>query len=87
MCYIGLVKRAVIRLPSEVLGRLDQLAEQLNAACPGRRFSRAAVARILLTRGLCGVDVEGGVEGGRIGGILLEGEMEGKPRARGRRSR
>jgi hypothetical protein len=79
VCYPAVVKRAVIRLPSEILGRLDQLAEQLNSACPGRRFSRASVARILLTMGFCRLDMEGG----RVGSIILEGE----PRARGRRPR
>ena len=77
MCYAGFVKRAVIRLPNEILGRLDQLAEQLNAACPGRRFSRAAVARILLTTGLCLADVEAAGFGKAV--------LEGGSRAGGRR--
>jgi hypothetical protein len=45
------VKRAVIRLPSEIVDRLDQLAEELTASVPGKRFSRASVVRVLLSRG------------------------------------
>lgn len=77
MWYTGRVKRAVIRLPSELLSRLDQLADRLNAACPGRKFSRASVARIVLTTGLGLLDEEGVATGSMI--------IEGEPRGRGRR--
>jgi predicted transcriptional regulator len=46
------VKRAVIRLPSEIVDRLDQLAEELNTAFPGKRFSRSSVVRLVLSRGV-----------------------------------
>jgi len=46
------VKRAVIRLPSEVVDRLDRLAEELRAAHPKESFSRASVVRALIFSGL-----------------------------------
>ncbi|MEP7121478.1 MAG: hypothetical protein ABJE95_11230 [Byssovorax sp.] len=45
------MKRAVIRLPTEIVDRLDQLAEELSASLPGKHFSRASVVRVLLSRG------------------------------------
>jgi hypothetical protein len=46
------VKRAVIRLPREVVDRLDRLAEELRVAHPGESYSRASVVRALLACGL-----------------------------------
>jgi hypothetical protein len=46
------VKRAVIRLPSEVVDRLDRLAEELRVAHPGASYSRASVVRALISSGL-----------------------------------
>jgi predicted DNA-binding protein len=46
------VKRAVIRLPSEVVDRLDRLAEELRAAHPEQSYSRASVVRALISSGL-----------------------------------
>lgn len=45
------MKRAVIRLPSEIVERLDLLASELSASMPGKKFSRASVVRVLLARG------------------------------------
>lgn len=45
------MKRAIIRLPSEIVDRLDQLAQELNSSFPGKRFSRASVVRVVLSRG------------------------------------
>ena len=42
------MKRAVIRLPSEVVDRLDRLTEALRAAHPDERYSRASVVRALI---------------------------------------
>ncbi len=47
-----LVKRAVIRLPSEIVDRLDRLAEELRAAHPDESYSRASVVRALISSGL-----------------------------------
>jgi hypothetical protein len=71
------VKRAVIRLPSQVVDRLDQLAAELSAQSPGRRFSRAAVVRILLAKGFGAVEADRD----RLGGAL-----EGEPIPRGRKA-
>jgi hypothetical protein len=46
------VKRAVIRLPIEVVDRLDRLAVELRAAHPGELYSRASVMRALISSGL-----------------------------------
>jgi hypothetical protein len=46
------VKRAVIRLPSEVVDRLDRLAEELRLLHPDESYSRASVARALISGGL-----------------------------------
>lgn len=42
----------VVRIPSTLLGRLDAYAERLAAEMPGARWSRANVARMLLTKAL-----------------------------------
>jgi len=54
------VKRAVIRLPSEVLVRLDRLARKIQAAHPTRAVSRAAVVRALLASALDVAEADGG---------------------------
>jgi len=46
------VKRAVIRLPSEVVDRLDRLAKELRLANPEESYSRASVVRALISSGL-----------------------------------
>ena len=46
------MKRAVIRLPSEVVARLDRLAEELRVAHPDESYSRASVVRALISSGL-----------------------------------
>jgi predicted transcriptional regulator len=46
------MKRAVIRLPSEVVDRLDRLAAELRAAHPEESYSRASVVRALISSGL-----------------------------------
>ena len=46
------MKRAVIRLPSEVVDRLDRLAEELRVAHPEESYSRASVVRALISSGL-----------------------------------
>jgi predicted transcriptional regulator len=46
------MKRAVIRLPSEVVDRLDRLAEELRVAHPDESYSRASVVRALISSGL-----------------------------------
>ena len=52
------MKRAVIRLPSEVVERLDRLAAELHAADPALRLSRAAVVRALLATGLRALEAD-----------------------------
>jgi len=69
MRYAQRVKRAVIHLPLELLARLDHLVARLRAARPGRRFSRAGVARALLSTGLGVVESEGA----RFGGVVVAG--------------
>ena len=53
------VKRAVVRLPPEMVHRLDQLAARFRAANPGRSCSRAAVVRALLAGELAVVEQHG----------------------------
>jgi hypothetical protein len=59
------MKRAVVRLPSEIIERLDRLAARLRAAHPGggrgrggggRSCSRANVVRVLLAGELDAVE-------------------------------
>jgi hypothetical protein len=78
MWYVLGMKRAVIRLPSEIVDRLDLLAEELNAAVPGKKFSRASVVRVLLARGF------GAVAADRE---QLGGHLAGEPVKRGRKAR
>ena len=53
------VKRAVVRLPPEIVHRLDQLAARFRAAHPGRSCSRAAVVRALIAGELAVVEQGG----------------------------
>ena len=71
------VKRAVIRLPGDVVDRLDQLAEELNADAAAPRFSRSAIVRALLVRGLRAIEADGGTLRGALG----------EPARRGRKPR
>lgn len=75
---LACVKRAVIRLPGDVVDRLDQLAEELSAAAPGQRFSRSSVVRVLLVRGLRAIEADGGV---------LHAGVAGEPARRGRKAK
>ena len=72
------MKRAVIRFPSEIVDRLDQLAVELSASMPGRKFSRASVVRVLLSRGfgVLAADPE-----------QLTNALGGEPLKRGRKAR
>ncbi len=72
------MKRAVIRLPSEIVDRLDHLAGELSAAMPGKKFSRASVVRVLLSRGfgVLAADPE-----------QLTSALGGEPMKRGRKAR
>ena len=72
------MKRAVIRLPSEIVDRLDRLAEELTASVPGKKFSRASVVRVLLARSF------GAVAADRE---QLDGDLAGEPVKRGRKAR
>lgn len=72
------MKRAVIRLPSEIVHRLDQLAEELSVSMPGKKFSRASVVRVLLTRGFGVLAADPG---------HLTSALEGEPLKRGRKAR
>ncbi len=72
------MKRAVIHLPSEIVDRLDQLAEELTASVPGKKFSRASVVRVLLSRGF------GVIAANRD---QLTSDLEGEPLRRGRKAR
>jgi hypothetical protein len=72
------VKRAIIRLPSEFVDRLDRLAEELTASSPGKKFSRASVVRVLLARGFGAIAADH---------RQLSGDLEGEPVKRGRKAR
>lgn len=72
------MKRAVIRLPSEFVDRLDQLASELSASMPGKKFSRASVVRVLLSRGFGALAADPDE---------LTSALGGEPRKPGRRAR
>jgi hypothetical protein len=72
------VKRAVIRLPSEIVDRLDQLAGELSASMPGKKFSRASVVRVLLSRGFGALEADPDE---------LTSALGGEPLKRGRKAR
>jgi hypothetical protein len=73
------MKRAVIRLPNHIVDRLDQLAEELTAAVPGKKFSRASVVRLLLNRGFGAVAADRAEQ--------IDGDLAGEPVKRGRKAR
>ena len=52
------MKRAVIRMQSEVVDGLDRLARELRAAHPGQSYSRASVVRALISSGLALAEAE-----------------------------
>jgi hypothetical protein len=60
------VKRAVIRLPSEVVDRLDRLAEEMRVAHPDESYSRASVVRALISSGLSLVEGQDERHGERL---------------------
>jgi hypothetical protein len=62
-----LVKRAVIRLPREVVDRLDHLTEEMRVAHPDESYSRASVVRALISSGLALLVGESPAAGG-VGG-------------------
>jgi hypothetical protein len=53
------MKRAVVRLASDQITRLDTLAHRLRVAHPGRSCSRAAVVRAIVARELASVEQDG----------------------------
>jgi hypothetical protein len=50
------MNRAVVRLPPEVIARLDALAVRLRGANPGRSCSRAALVRALVREDLAVIE-------------------------------
>jgi hypothetical protein len=85
------VKRAVIRLPREVVDRLDHLTEEMRVAHPDESYSRASVVRALISSGLAllaspsangsgGTGGEGG-DGGEAGEARNERLLEVARRA------
>jgi hypothetical protein len=42
----------VVRLPGNLVARVDAFAERMRAELPGTRFARAEAVRVLLTRAL-----------------------------------
>ncbi len=69
LCYLGIVvtrkpslsndSQLVVRLPTALVGRVDQFAEYMRAELPGTRFARAEAVRVLLTRALDQVSAKG----------------------------
>jgi predicted DNA-binding protein len=53
------MKRTVVRLPPELVERLDHLSARVRAAKPGRSCSRSQLVRILITPELAAVEPEG----------------------------
>ncbi|MFT3764392.1 MAG: hypothetical protein QM820_02560 [Minicystis sp.] len=53
------MKRAVVRLPSEVVERLDLLVQKLRARHPARSVSRAGVVRALIAGALDAAEADG----------------------------
>lgn len=49
---LGNDSQLVVRLPTALVGRVDQFAERMRAELPGLRFARAEAVRVLLTRAL-----------------------------------
>ncbi len=54
------MRRAVVRLPSNVIERLDRLADELRAAHPEESFSRASVVRAMISTGLIFAETKDG---------------------------
>lgn len=52
------MKRAVVRLPTDTVERIDELARKLRSTHPTRRYSRAAVVRALLMSALDAVEAD-----------------------------
>lgn len=42
----------VVRLPGDLVSRVDEFAERMRAELPGTRFARAEAVRVLLSRAL-----------------------------------
>ncbi len=55
------MKRAVVRLPNEILERLDRVAAELRAAHPEESYSRASVVRALIFGGLALAETKDGL--------------------------
>ncbi len=53
------MKRTVVRLPAELVERLDQLGARVRAANPGRSCSRARLVRTLIAPELQAVERDG----------------------------
>ena len=49
---LGNDSQLVVRLPGDLIGRVDRFAEHMRAELPGARFARAEAVRVLLTRAL-----------------------------------
>ena len=49
---LGNDSQLVVRLPGELVSRVDQFAERMRAELPGTRFARAEAVRVLLSRAL-----------------------------------
>jgi predicted transcriptional regulator len=54
-----MMKRTVIRLPPEVVERLDHLGVRVRAAKPGRSCSRSQLVRTLITPELAAAEQDG----------------------------
>ena len=68
------MKRAVIRLPNEVVDRLDRLAAEMRVAHPEESYSRASVVRALISTGLASIS---GVAPGVASGVASDGGSVG----------
>jgi metal-responsive CopG/Arc/MetJ family transcriptional regulator len=53
------MKRTVIRLPAELVERLDHLGARVRAANPGRSCSRSQLVRTLITPELAAAEQDG----------------------------
>ena len=52
-------EQLVVRLPSDLVDRIDARAEELREAMPGAKLSRADIVRVLLTQALDAADRKG----------------------------
>lgn len=64
------MKRTIVRLPEDIVARVDLLARE---ALPGRRGARAAALRALVARGLAMVDAAGGQLEGAAEAVVAPG--------------